>query len=294
MAPSIGGEYVTAESFRIKPMATRQGFFDDLMHIGVKLPWRAAVLFAAGSFLVFHFLAISTSAPAATTTLAGLGNVVGHSLIHTFALFLQYLVPVGLLISATIGFFKRSQAKSLVSSARANPKAISEMSWREFERLVSEAFRQRGYVVSGFGGSGPDGGVDLGLVKNGERFLVQCKHWRREQVGVTVVRELNGVMAAADAQGGFVVTGGQFTREAREFAKGTQIELLDGEAMGKLIGCTHSPRLSTARESIPSCPKCGAAMVEREATRGQFIGKHFWGCQQYPRCKGVVPISGGR
>jgi len=61
-------------------MARRQGVFDDLMHIGVKLQWRAAVLFAAGSFLVFHFLAISTSARAATTTLAGLGNVVGHQL----------------------------------------------------------------------------------------------------------------------------------------------------------------------------------------------------------------------
>jgi hypothetical protein len=95
------------------------------------------------------------------------------------------------------------------------------MSWREFERLVGEAFRQRGYTVTGFGGSGPDGGVDLGLMKNGERFLVQCKHWRKEQVGVTVVRELNGVIAAASAQGSFVVTGGQFTREAREFARGT-------------------------------------------------------------------------
>lgn len=31
-------------------------------------------------------------------------------------------------------------------------------------------------------------------------------------------------------------------------------------------------------------------MIEREASRGRFIGKHFWGCQQYPRCKGVVPI----
>ena len=194
-------------------------------------------------------------------------------------------------MGATIGYLKKSRDKSLVSRARVNPKAVSEMSWREFERLVGEAFRQRGFTVTGFGGSGPDGGIDLALMKDGERYLVQCKHWRKDQVGVTVVRELNGVIAAASAQGGFVVTGGQFTREAREFAKGTQIELLDGEALGTLIGCTHSPGLSTARESIPSCPKCGGGMVEREATRGQFIGKHFWGCQQYPRCKGVAPIS---
>ncbi len=60
-------------------------------------------------------------------------------------------------------------------------------------------------------------------MKNGERFLVQCKHWRKEQVGVRVVRELNGVMAAAGAQGGYLVTGGRFTPDAREFARKTQI-----------------------------------------------------------------------
>jgi restriction system protein len=71
------------------------------------------------------------------------------------------VVPIGLLIGAIVGFIGQSRAKSLTSSARANPKAISEMSWRDFERLVGEGFRQRGFKVTAFGGSGPDGGVDL-------------------------------------------------------------------------------------------------------------------------------------
>ncbi len=236
-------------------MARRQGFFDDLIYIGLKLPWRAAVLLAAGSFLVLHFIAIGISAPAAATSLAGLDTVVGHQVILTIALFLKYLVPGGLLIGAIMGHFKQSQAKSLVSNARANPKAISEMSWREFERLVGEAFRGRGFAVTGFGGSGPDGSIDLALMKNGERFLVQCKHWRKDQVGVTVVREMSGVMAAVDAHGGYVITGGQFTREAREFAKGTKLELMDGDVLEQLIGCLHSSVPSTGPKSIPSCPK---------------------------------------
>jgi restriction system protein len=276
-------------------MATRQGFLDDLFETGAKLPWRVAVLSASGIFLVLHFIVVSTSVPATGTSLADLGGAARHSLIHVFAAIGQYLLPIGLLIGAIGGFLRQSQAKSLFSSARANPKAISEMSWREFERLVGEAFRQRGFTVTGFGGSGPDGGVDLALMKNGERFLVQCKHWRKEQVGVTVVRELNGVMAAMDAHGGYVVTGGQFTREAREFAKGTSIELIDGDALPQLIGsaASMSPTLvgKAARQSAPACPRCGEEMVEREATRGQFIGKHFWGCQQYPKCTGIVHIS---
>jgi hypothetical protein len=50
-------------------MAKRQAAFDDLLEIGSKLPWRVAVLLAVSSFLVFHFLAITTLPPAAGTTL---------------------------------------------------------------------------------------------------------------------------------------------------------------------------------------------------------------------------------
>jgi len=125
----------------------------------------------------------------------------------------------------------------VLGAARANPKvAIASMSWRDFERLVGETFRRQGFTVTGFGGNAPDGGVDLGLSKNGRRFLVQCKHWRKRQVGVTVVRELNGVIAAQRAHGGFVVTGGQFTREAREFADSCAIKLIDGPALDDLMG----------------------------------------------------------
>jgi restriction system protein len=129
----------------------------------------------------------------------------------------------------------RRRAGKLLAKARISPSAeLTLMSWRDFERAVGEAFRQRGYTVTGFGGNGRDGGVDLGLMKNGERFLVQCKHWRKQQVGVTVVRELHGVIAALGANGGYVVTGGQFTREALEFARKTKIQLIDGNALAQL------------------------------------------------------------
>jgi restriction system protein len=277
-------------------MARRQASFDDLMEFGSKLSWRVAVLLAVGSFLVFHFLAITTSPPAAETTLASLGSVGLHSLIHTLALFLQYLAPAGLLIGAFIGFIKQSRGKSLVDSARNNPNAISEMSWRDFERFIGEAFRRDGFHVVEHGGSSPDGGIDLVLLKDNERHLVQCKHWHSQQVGVTVVRELNDVIAAQDAHGVFVVTGGRFTREAREFAQKTRIQLLDGDALEKLIG-TRSFTTSSAsemhvpRQSPPACPRCGTAMVQRVATKGKHVGRSFWGCQQYPKCTGIVQIS---
>lgn len=39
--------------------------------------------------------------------------------------------------------------------------------------------------------------------------------------------------------------------------------------------------------NIP-CPKCGGRMVLRQGNRGRF-----WGCEQYPKCDGVLPFSTG-
>jgi restriction system protein len=135
--------------------------------------------------------------------------------------------------------------------------------------------------------------VDLGLTKNEERFLVQCKHWRTRQVGVTVVRELNGVVSAQGAHRGFVVTGGEFTREAREFAKTCRIELIDGSKLEELIGGRNSAAESAVAVAVdkPACPKCGTAMIQRTAMKGEFAGQRFWGCGRYPKCTGIVRIA---
>ena len=107
-----------------------------------------------------------------------------------------------------------------------------------------------------------------------------------------MVRELNGVMAAAGAQGGYVVTGGRFTPEAREFARKTKIELIDGKTLEELIGSLSLVCATPdATRTTPACPQCGTEMIERTAKRGQFAGKPFWGCQKYPKCTGIVQIS---
>lgn len=38
-------------------------------------------------------------------------------------------------------------------------------------------------------------------------------------------------------------------------------------------------------KTIPTCPECGAEMKERTSSK---TGKKFWGCSNYPDCKGVV------
>lgn len=48
---------------------------------------------------------------------------------------------------------------------------------------------------------------------------------------------------------------------------------------------SHETSLET-----PSCPKCGAPMVKRKATRGNNADKEFWGCSRFPHCHGIINI----
>lgn len=38
----------------------------------------------------------------------------------------------------------------------------------------------------------------------------------------------------------------------------------------------------------PTCPKCGSPMVQRQVKSGDRSGQTFWGCSQYPKCRGIV------
>ena len=41
-------------------------------------------------------------------------------------------------------------------------------------------------------------------------------------------------------------------------------------------------------ERVPNCPKCDRPMVRRTARRGANAGGEFWGCSEFPRCRGIV------
>lgn len=43
-------------------------------------------------------------------------------------------------------------------------------------------------------------------------------------------------------------------------------------------------------DRLPPCPQCGKPMVLRTAKTGKNLGKQFWGCSDYPDCKGVLKL----
>lgn len=41
----------------------------------------------------------------------------------------------------------------------------------------------------------------------------------------------------------------------------------------------------------PRCPKCGKPMLKRMQKKGALQGREFWGCSDYPKCNGLLPIN---
>ena len=117
--------------------------------------------------------------------------------------------------------------------------------------MIAETFRRRGFHVAGFGMRAASGAADLALLKSGERFLVHCQDWRKREIGVLAVRQLNCALQAVGGQGGYVLTAGSFTREACEFARSTRIELLGG---AKLIAWLRGAERAARAAKKPATP----------------------------------------
>jgi len=277
----------------------RSSTADDFMDIVAMLPWWAGCALALVSYVLLHRVATQTMV--VNTAPGHLSDLMFQSIWMGLATAGQYFVPILCLAGAAMSAYLRHQRQALVANVGSGKAAdaLDGISWQEFEMLVGEAFRLQGYQVAETGGAGPDGGVDLVLRRGGEKFLVQCKQWKAFTVGVTIIRELYGVMAANGAAGGMVVTSGRFTDEAKTFAEGRNVTLIDGPALLKLIQRAQAARQAGSKEPVttaatapkaviqPLCPSCSKPMVRRTAKKGGTAGSTFWGCVDFPACRGT-------
>jgi restriction system protein len=282
---------------------SRPSFLEDLLTVLSRLPWQLCAGLGVLSALGLHMLAAEYAHPLVAGALTDLTRVQAHAYLATFTSIGQYLAPTLCVLAAVMSFTSGVRDEAVYAEAARDPHAaMAGMSWTDFEVLTGEVFRRRGFRVQRRGGSQPDGGIDLVLEKDCKRFLVQCKHWRAQRVGVSVVREMNGVVAARSAAGGFLVTSGSFTSEAQVFAKECGIELIDGTALmltmsGDAASAAAEPdRAETtmqvlAASSVNACPECGSPMVKRTARRGGHSGKDFMGCSRYPHCLGLRTLD---
>jgi restriction system protein len=275
-------------------------FFDDLQDVLRIVPWWVGPPLILFAWLLFRFIlpAILTGvSPAENNSVA----VPVTQMFSTMSVMLSpYIAGVIGLVWVVALFKKLGDSHRLERQTGID--SIRSLPWREFELLLAEAFRLQGYSVVDTGGIA-DGGIDLVLSKDGQETLVQAKQWKAWKVGVKVVRELFGVQTSRGAQAAIIVTSGRFTEEARRFALESDIVLIDGQALERMIAeVQRSGRVEPKPETkvmaiepvttatAPKCPTCGSPMVQRIAKRGANAGESFWGCPGFPACRGTRPM----
>lgn len=249
---------------------------EDHLDLLIKLPWWVSVCIAAVGSMVF--LIIMPRIPLIAIIFA-----------------VVFLVVAG-------GSAFTSARKRRLLDRQKSIESIRSLEWKQFEELLGEAFRRLGYSVKENASAGPDGGIDLTIKQNGNVYLVQCKQWRVFKVGVKVVREMLGLVTAHGAQGTIIVTSGMFTQEAKAFAQGKPIDLIEGHQLVGMIDSVRREPAITASDTlvqtrsagVPTmqpivsarqCPRCGGELVVKKALRGPTAGSSFWGCSSFPQCR---------
>lgn len=209
---------------------------EDIIEISSQLPWWVGVVAALISWMALYGVArmglpVAQEMDTAVTLVA--------PVLHGLTLAGLYVLPLLFLaVAALSAWLHYKDARNYTDMLSEHGRfLLQHLSWREFENLVGEFFRRKGFAVERRSGRLPEGGVDLVASIGEDRYLVQCKHWRVQRVGVAVVRDLCRIAEIEGAAGIFVVTSGSFTDEARRFVEKNRIaiELITGERLRQMI-----------------------------------------------------------
>jgi len=175
---------------------------------------------------------------------------------------------------------------------------LKELDDHEFDKLIVLLFKQRGYSVST---EELNDSVDVVLKMNAETTFIQYRHWREYEVEVAVIEKFHEVMESESIPHGIVITTGLFTQDALDYSHGKHLLLINGVDLSQMVSVLstssddsteNEEKLDEAVEQMPEleplCPICGREMIKRTAKKGKNAGNTFWGCSQFPNCRGVV------
>jgi hypothetical protein len=165
---------------------------------------------------------------------------------------------------------------------------LKQMHPREFEILVGRLMEKTGHVVK-ITRYTSDHGIDLIIIKDGEKGIVQCKRYKNS-VGEPALRDLVGTVVSERANYGIMVTTGKVSRHGRNFIAHSpiKIKIIELDGLLKMIqGNFHESEDVTQKQDF-RCPRCNAHMRLINGKYGEF-----YGCTNYPSCRGTrtVPLS---
>lgn len=143
----------------------------------------------------------------------------------SWILALVFALLVWGLAAAWLWFFKRRKTEIHHGLA-----ALAGMRWREFSQIVRQAMAEQRGLQPLTDSEDSDRGTssDFLLQRDGERWLVSCKHGRAYRLDATAVNELASAMRLTGAVGGLLMTEGQVDRDGLTEAGKQSIEVIDG------------------------------------------------------------------
>ena len=113
----------------------------------------------------------------------------------------------------------------LITALKADVQLLSELNSRQFEEIVAEVLKSKGYEVD-LTKKTRDGGKDIIAIHTDSlgiqnKYFIECKcHSEKNKICVDVVRKLYGVKNSKDGPNkAIVVTTSTFTSDARKFVE---------------------------------------------------------------------------
>ncbi len=174
---------------------------------------------------------------------------------------------------------------------------LREISSKDFEDIIAKIFEMKGYVIFDrskwkrfFWRRIPkrDGGIDLTVTKDNHKIYIQIKHYQTHQLGVPVVNGFYWVIVdrLSNNDKWIIITTSIFSKDAKEFAKNKNIEMIDYQILLQEIYSLDENKKAElmsllSRLSIDNkfgkyaktCPKCLAPLHETK--------QWFYGCMNY-------------
>lgn len=113
---------------------------------------------------------------------------------------------------------------SIILEIKSKPEIIRDITPRQFEEIIAELFRSRGYKVE-LTQRTRDGGKDIIAISTDRlgiklKYFIECKHFAEtNKVGIGIVRALQGVKNTKDGPNKIIIaTTSSFTTTAIKFA----------------------------------------------------------------------------
>ncbi len=142
------------------------------------------------------------------------------------------LLALGFLSVAAVQAVRGYERRQMLLAVQTL-KRLRRLDPDEFVRRIADGFVARNYeILSRI--AGPDG-PGLILRRGQEKVIVFGRRLVGLKTGVASVENLNRAVSSYGAQRGFFATLGEFTPDARAYARGRHLHLLDGLSVLRLL-----------------------------------------------------------